>query len=32
MQFNLKATLTKNDIKDKYIFWDIDGTLAPYVE
>ena len=30
MQFNLKATLTKADTKDKYIFWDIDGTLAPY--
>lgn len=30
MQFNLKATLTKEDTKDKYIFWDIDGTLAPY--
>ena len=30
MKFNLKATLTKEDTKDKYIFWDIDGTLAPY--
>ena len=30
MQFNLKSTLTKADTKDKYIFWDIDGTLAPY--
>ena len=30
MQFNLKSTLSKEDTKDKYIFWDIDGTLAPY--
>lgn len=20
----------KQDLKDKYVFWDIDGTLAPY--
>ncbi len=30
MQFNIKATLTKEDTINKYIFWDIDGTLAPY--
>ncbi len=25
-----KASLNKKDTKGKYIFWDIDGTLAPY--
>ena len=30
MEIDFKDRLTKNDTKDKYIFWDIDGTLAPY--
>ncbi len=30
MEFNLKAMLTKSETKNKYMFWDIDGTLAPY--
>ena len=30
MEFILKASLTPSDTKGKYIFWDIDGTLAPY--
>ena len=30
MEFNLKAMLTKSDTKNKYMFWDVDGTLAPY--
>lgn len=25
-----KDMVTKNDLKNKYIFWDIDGTLAAY--
>ena len=28
--FNLKGGLTKGDLKGKIVFWDIDGTLAPY--
>lgn len=24
------GSITKMDLKDKYVFWDIDGTLAPY--
>lgn len=28
MQVNLKTTLSKEDTKDKYIFGNIDGTLA----
>lgn len=28
--FNLKGSLTKEDLKSKIVFWDIDGTLAPY--
>lgn len=30
MELITKAALTPNDTKNKYIFWDIDGTLAPY--
>lgn len=28
--FNFKGSLTKGDLKGKIVFWDIDGTLAPY--
>lgn len=28
--FDLKANICAEDTKDKVIFWDIDGTLAPY--
>ena len=28
--FDLKATIGVEDTRDKIIFWDIDGTLAPY--
>lgn len=24
------GNIYKNDLKNKYVFWDIDGTLAPY--
>lgn len=24
------GSVTKNDLENKYVFWDIDGTLAPY--
>lgn len=24
------GSIIKMDLKDKYVFWDIDGTLAPY--
>ena len=30
MKFDLKDYLTPEDTKGKYIFWDLDGTLAPY--
>lgn len=30
MEFDLKGSVTKQDLEGKYIFWDIDGTLAPY--
>lgn len=30
MKFNHKESITVMDTVDKYIFWDIDGTLAPY--
>lgn len=26
----MNGNVQKKDLKDKYIFWDIDGTLAPY--
>lgn len=30
MKFDERESITKNETKGKYIFWDIDGTLAPY--
>lgn len=30
MKFDKRESITKNETKGKYIFWDIDGTLAPY--
>lgn len=24
------GSVTKKDLKNKYVFWDVDGTLAPY--
>lgn len=30
MELITKSSLTPEDTKGKYIFWDIDGTLAPY--
>ena len=30
MEFDKRETITINETKDKYIFWDLDGTLAPY--
>lgn len=27
---SVNGNCTKNDLKNKYVFWDIDGTLAPY--
>lgn len=30
MQLNIKSMVTQEDTRDKYIFWDIDGTLAGY--
>lgn len=30
MELITKSSLTPNDTKGKYIFWDIDGTLAPF--
>ena len=26
----VNGSITKKELKDKYVFWDIDGTLAPY--
>lgn len=26
----LNGSVTKSDLENKYVFWDIDGTLAPY--
>ena len=26
----MNGSITRNETKDKIIFWDIDGTLAPY--
>lgn len=26
----INGSCTKSDLENKYIFWDIDGTLAPY--
>lgn len=28
--FMINGSCTKSDLENKYIFWDIDGTLAPY--
>lgn len=30
MDFDLKSSLTFADFEGKTVFWDIDGTLAPY--
>lgn len=30
MELIIKSTATPEDTKGKYIFWDIDGTLAPF--
>lgn len=26
----VNGSITKKELKNKYVFWDIDGTLAPY--
>lgn len=28
--YNIRDNITKDDTKGKVIFWDVDGTLAPY--
>jgi hypothetical protein len=30
MDFEIKESISKKETSGKYIFWDIDGTLAPY--
>lgn len=30
MQQTVDGSIRKEDIQDKYVFWDIDGVLAPY--